>query len=282
MTFWRTVGALVAGLSLALATCCAHALPLNSPVPGGVALVTLGAASAGPPPQAFLAGKPVWVRRADGPQDVWQAVVGLPLETPAGEQQLTVSDAEGQQRTVSFTVRGKDYPVQHVRLPDNSKVELADDDAQRALHEIAEIQDLKQHWRAVREVDAAFVRPANGRLGGRFGVRRYFNGIPRAAHSGLDLVVPRGTPVHATTAGIVLATGDYFFNGMTVFVDHGNGVISLYCHLQRIDVAPGEPVARGQSLGLSGMSGRASGPHLHWTMVLNGTTVDPQLFLGAD
>jgi len=77
----------------------------------------------------------------------------------------------------------------------------------------------------------------------------------------------------------VLAVGDYFFNGKTVFVDHGNGLISMYCHLGRIDVQVGDPVARGQVVGLSGMTGRASGPHLHWSVILNGVMVDPELFL---
>jgi murein DD-endopeptidase MepM/ murein hydrolase activator NlpD len=87
--------------------------------------------------------------------------------------------------------------------------------------------------------------------------------------------------VFAAAAGVVAATGDYFFNGHTVFVDHGQGLITMYCHLGRIDVRPGEAVAKGQRLGLSGMSGRATGPHLHWSVILNRHAVDPELFLAG-
>ena len=113
----------------------------------------------------------------------------------------------------------------------------------------------------------------------RFGLRRFFNGEARAPHSGLDVAVPRGTPVGSVAPGKVLAVDDYFFNGKTVFVDHGSGLLSMVCHLDRIDVRPGDSVTRGQLLGLSGMTGRASGPHVHWSVVLNGVMVDPALFL---
>ena len=112
-------------------------------------------------------------------------------------------------------------------------------------------------------------------------MRRFFNGEPRSPHAGFDIAAARGSPVKANAGGIVLASDDYFFNGKTVFVDHGNGLISMYCHLERIDVQPGEAVSKGQRLGLSGMTGRATGPHLHWSVILNGALVDPQLFVAT-
>jgi murein DD-endopeptidase MepM/ murein hydrolase activator NlpD len=98
-------------------------------------------------------------------------------------------------------------------------------------------------------------------------------------HAGIDVAVPVGTPVHAAGSGVVVEAGDYFFNGNSVYIDHGQGLVTLYCHLDRIDVLPGEPVAAGQRIGLSGNTGRSSGPHLHWTVLLNGAAVDPRLFL---
>ena len=145
----------------------------------------------------------------------------------------------------------------------------------RAEREIARIQQLKRHWRDADETDSNFRQPAEGRLSSHFGLRRFFNGEARAPHNGLDLAVPRGTPVAASAAGSVLGIDDYFFNGKTVFVDHGNGLITMVCHLDRIDVQVGEIVRSGQRLGLSGMTGRASGPHVHWSVVLNGVMVDP-------
>ena len=141
--------------------------------------------------------------------------------------------------------------------------------------------ELKHHWRAAQDTDLAFILPVKGELSSHFGLRRFFNGEPRSPHAGIDVAVARGTPVKASAQGQVLAVGDYFFNGKTVFVDHGNGLITMYCHLDRIDVKTGETVRKGQRIGLSGMTGRATGPHLHWSVVLNGAMVDPELFVPA-
>ena len=265
-------------LALLLGFCAsaAFALPLESRVPGGIALLRLGQVMPGEPaPRAWLDEQPVWVTAERGQ---WIAVVGIGLDTPPGTRELRVGEASREQR-LRFEVMPKQYPEQRITLKDTGKVNLSPEDETRALAEIARIQQLKRHWRETSETDAHFLLPADGRLSGRFGRRRIFNGEARAPHSGLDLAVPRGTPVKAPAAGKVLAVDDYFFNGKTVFVDHGNGLISLSCHLDRIDVTPGETVRPGQALGRSGMTGRASGPHLHWSVVLNGVMVDPALFL---
>lgn len=255
---------------------CAQALPSASNVPGGIALVPLGTVLDSPDaPQAWFSDHPVWVTAEDGR---WIAVVGVPLDTPAGTHALTVR-ANGSERRAPFDIRDKRYAEQRITLKDTSKVTLSPEDEQRAVAEIERIQALKRHWRSNPGTDADFVQPAEGRLASRFGLRRIFNGQPRAPHSGLDIAVPRGAPISAPAAGRVLAVDDYFFNGKTVFVDHGNGLLSMYCHLDRIDVKPGDAIRRGQTLGLAGATGRASGPHLHWSVVLNGAMVDPELFL---
>jgi len=253
----------------------AQALPTAVSVPGGVALIRLGAVSASSAPRAYFGEQRVLVSAENGQ---WFAVLGLALDLSLGTHELVVSD-RGAEQTVTFEVRAKHYPEQHITLKDSSKVTLSDEDAARAVAEIATIGQLKRHWRDADDTNTNFQFPAKGRLASRFGLRRVFNGEPRAPHSGLDLAVSRGTPIGASGAGQVLAVDDYFFNGKTVFVDHGNGLISMYCHLQRIDVRTGDAVARGQHLGLSGMSGRASGPHLHWSVIANGAMVDPELFI---
>jgi len=261
---------------LTMATGSALALPLASNVPGGIARVPLGTLLDYPDkPKAWLDGQSVWVAADDGH---WVAVVGVPLDTPTGTKTLRVATNRGE-RSVSFPVVEKRYAEQHVRLKDSSKITLSPDDEKRALAEIERIQSLKKHWREIDDTDSNFIRPADGRLSSRFGLRRIFNGAPRAPHSGLDFAAPRGAPVITAASGRVLAMDDYFFNGKTVFVDHGNGLLSMYCHLDRIDVQPGDTLRKGQRLGLAGATGRASGPHLHWSVVLNGTMVDPELFL---
>ncbi|HRF10604.1 MAG: Glycyl-glycine endopeptidase ALE-1 precursor [Candidatus Accumulibacter phosphatis] len=260
------------------------ALPRAASVPGGVAVVSLGPVATGArPPRAWLGEQPVLVA-ADAGQ--WVGVVGLALDTPPGTYALRVEEKDqateqGKSRRVHFQVSAKDYPEQRITLKDSSKVQLSASDLARVEGEIAAIQGIKRHWRDADDTDTDFILPAAGRLTGRFGVRRFFNGEARSPHAGFDIASPRGGAVKANAHGIVLATGDYFFNGQTVFVDHGNGLISMYCHLERIDVQTGETVGKGQRLGRSGMSGRATGPHLHWSVILNGAMVDPQLFVAS-
>ncbi len=255
----------------------AHAgLPLSSNVPGGVAIIPLGSVSASADtPQAWLVDQPVLVT---SDQNQWVAVVGLSLNVMPGSHELRVKMG-GVTKMLNFVVGTKDYPEQRITLKDKSKVQLSAADEDRAAREIAVIKELKRHWRAAQDTDLAFILPAEGELAGRFGARRFFNEEPRAPHAGLDVAVARGTPVKARAQGQVLAIADYFFNGKTIFVDHGNGLITMYCHLDRIDVKAGETVSKGQLIGLSGETGRATGPHLHWSVILNGAMVDPELFV---
>ena len=265
-------------LALALPLLAQAGLPQSSSVPGGVAVIPLGTIPANArQPQAWLGEQQIFVM-ADGNR--WYALVGLALDTPAGPHELRIT-AGSETKVLIFPVSAKHYPEQRITLKDTSKVQLSAADEERADREIAVIQGLKHHWRSTQDTDPAFRLPAEGRLGGRFGVRRFFNGEPRSPHAGLDVAVARGTPIKASASGTVLAVDDYFFNGKTVFVDHGNGLITMYCHLDRIDVQPGEPVSKARTLGLSGKTGRATGPHLHWSVVLNGTMVDPELFITA-
>ncbi|MFZ2541077.1 MAG: peptidoglycan DD-metalloendopeptidase family protein [Gallionella sp.] len=255
----------------------AHAsLPQASNVPGGVAIIPLGSVSTIPDtPQTWFGDQPVLVT---SDHELWYAVVGLPLDVVPGSHELRVKIG-GVTKTQDFVVNAKDYPEQHIILEDKSKVQLSAADLARADREIAVIKELKRHWRAAQDTDLAFILPVEGELAGRFGVHRFFNEEPRAPHAGLDVAVERGTPVKASAHGRVLAVDDYFFNGKTIFVDHGNGLITMYCHLDQIDVKTGATVSKGQRIGLSGKTGRATGPHLHWSVVLNGAMVDPELFI---
>ena len=105
------------------------------------------------------------------------------------------------------------------------------------------------------------------------------NGKPRAPHAGLDVAIGTGTPVLAPGDGVVLDTGDYYFCGKTMFIDHGNGLLSLFCHLSEHTNKVGDSVRKGQAVARSGATGRASGPHLHWSIYLNGVSVEPELFI---
>ena len=131
-------------------------------------------------------------------------------------------------------------------------------------------------------VEEPFLLPVKGRLSSPFGLRRYFNGQARRPHSGLDIAASVGTPVRSPSPARVVEVGHYFFNGKTVFLDPGQGLVPMYCHLDRIDVEPGTVGTRGDVLGLVGKTGRATGAHLHWGVSLNRTMVEPLLFLPKD
>lgn len=252
------------------------ALPMASNVPGGVAIVPLGAVVENtPPPQAWLEEQPILVTADKGK---WFAVVGLPLDMKTGLHTLHAKLNE-ESMSIAFKVKPKKYPEQHITLKDKGKVQLSEEDAKRAVGEIALIKQLKLHWQPSTDTDPSFILPAKGRLSGKFGSRRVFNGQPRAPHAGIDVAARKGSKVSASSHAKVLAVGDYFFNGKTIFLDHGNGLITMYCHLDRIDVSENDVVQKGQQIGLSGMTGRATGPHLHWSVILNGAMVDPKLFL---
>lgn len=263
----------LAGALLLACTRPAWAGPQHLAIPGGIARLLL---PAGPgTPTAWLGQRHVMVIHETAG---FTAIVGIGLDTPTGPLRLRWQNGD-QQGELAFAVTPHDYATQRVHVKDRRKVTPNAEDEARIAVEQEHISTLKNHWRESAAPDLDFKLPASGPLSGRFGLRRIFNGEPRAPHAGLDLALASGTPVDAPAAGVVLDTGDYFFNGLTVFIDHGQGLLSMLCHLSRIDVQVGEAVARGQLVGHSGASGRASGPHLHWTVLLNGVAVDPELFL---
>lgn len=253
-------------------------LPRSAPVPGGVAIVMLAPAEA-PRPLAYFNGERVMVVR-DGQH--WQAVVGLPLTLKAGTYALAFETGQERQQR-RFEVRSKAYATQHLVLADRRLVEPGPDDLARIREDQAVIRAAFATWTdSELPPSLRFSLPARGRLSSPFGLRRYFNGEPRQPHSGIDIAAPIGTPVTAPADGTVIATGDFFFNGRTVFLDHGQGLITMYNHLERLYVQAGERVARGQPIGEIGMTGRVTGPHLHWAVSLNNARVDPMLFLGEE
>jgi murein DD-endopeptidase MepM/ murein hydrolase activator NlpD len=186
-----------------------------------------------------------------------------------------LSDGE---RSFAFEVRAKRYPEQHITLKDKRYVEPGAEELKRIEREQEIIARAFATW-SDTDPSLAFVLPASGRLTSGFGLRRFFNRQPRQPHSGLDVAAPSGTAVNAPAGGTVIATGDYFFNGQTVFLDHGQGLITMYNHLSRTAVKEGDRVAPGQQIGEVGMTGRVTGAHLHWTVSLNNARVDPTLFI---
>lgn len=267
--------ALIALAALLAATGAARGveLPRESAVPGGIKLLRLQAVG-DIAPRVEAGGHRALVVR-DG--QAWVAVVGIPLSTPVGDMQVEVHDASGS-HPVDFAVADKHYLTQSLKVAP-SQVDLSAKDLARVNRERVILDRALDHWSPAPPQSFRWSAPVPGVRSSSFGMRRVFNGEARNPHTGMDIAAAAGTPVSSPAAGIVLDAGNYFFNGNTVLVDHGEGLISMYCHLSAIDVKPGQHVEAGTRLGAVGMTGRATGPHLHWGLSLNRAWVDPELFL---
>lgn len=257
-----------------LAPALAQALPRAEAVPGGVAVIALGADAQAP--RADYGDKRVLVTQEQGQ---WYAVVGLALGTKPGTYNLTVKHTDGRRLQLPFKVTAKDYETQRLVIKDKRKVEPNAKDLERINADSVRIKKALRQFTEQSQVTSNFAWPADGPTSSPFGLRRFFNDQPRNPHSGLDIAAPEGADIRAPAPGKVIDTGDYFFNGNTVLIDHGQGLITMYCHMSRIDVKPGDQVQTGDRLGAIGMTGRVTGPHLHWGVSLNDTRVDPVLFL---
>jgi murein DD-endopeptidase MepM/ murein hydrolase activator NlpD len=210
----------------------------------------------------------------------WVALVGIPLDAAPGPHEARLRPAnDAPERQLAFTVAPKKYAEQRLKVAEKRHVEPLQEDLERIARERVRIDAALGHYSTALTPQLALQPPVPGRRSSSFGLRRFFNDQPRNPHTGMDIAAPSGTPVRSPAPGRVLDTGDFFFNGNTVFVDHGLGVVTIYCHLNRIDVEPGDTVDTGTLLGQVGATGRVTGPHLHWGVAVNRALVDPALFL---
>ncbi|WP_462326831.1 M23 family metallopeptidase [Desulfobaculum sp.] len=178
-------------------------------------------------------------------------------------------------------VHDRSYPEQHLKVA-RKMVHLSKEALERHYREKALTKKVLDSRSAERFWQPPFVRPVKGSMSSAFGLRRFFNGEPRRPHSGVDLRGRTGTPIHSFAAGEVALTGNHYFSGNVVYVDHGQGMVTVYCHMSHIDVEEGQFVSAGQVLGKVGATGRVTGPHLHFGLSVMGHMVDPMpLFAGT-
>jgi murein DD-endopeptidase MepM/ murein hydrolase activator NlpD len=271
-SFRQWAGAVVASATVAAACAATNPvmeLPRSASVPGGVriiALLTPGDAA----PVAMFDKHRVMVIRVN---DKWLAVVGIGLDAKPGTATLEVPAGHA----ATFPIGVKTYTVQRLKVAP-SQVDLSPQDASRAAQERDRIHAAIAIF-SPGPTALKLLQPVPGVRSSSFGLRRVFNGQARSPHTGMDIAAPTGTPILAAADGTVVDTGDYFFNGNTVIIDHGQGLLTVYCHLSAFDVHTGDVIRRGQILGRVGATGRVTGPHLHFGVVLNQVFVDPALFL---
>lgn len=252
----------------------AIAFPANHPVPGGTAVIQLPDSQA--QPRAFYRKLPVAIEQNE---NKWFALIGLSLSTKPGKHFISYQ-LDDQKKKILFTVKKKIYKAQYLTVKNKRKVNPNAEDMKRILRE-KKIKQAAKSTFTNAPVESEFIRPVEGRISSIFGLRRFFNKQPRRPHSGLDIAAPEGTPVKAVADGQVIETGNFFFSGNMIYLDHGQGVISLYAHLHKINVKPGQRISQGDIIGEVGETGRVTGPHLHLSLLLNRTAVDPEHWLPA-
>lgn len=250
------------------------ALPRASVVPGGVAIVDVGSA-ADPAPVVRWEDRPV-LTVIDGERR--KAIVGIALATKPGSYNLEVGSGAATPRKLAVVIADKKYVEQRLKVKP-SQVDLSPQDAARVEVEQKRIRGSLDSFSDAVPETLSLQLPVKGPRSSSFGLRRFFNDQPRNPHSGMDIAASTGTPIAAPANGVVLDAGDFFFNGGTVFLDHGGGFVTMYCHLSGWDVKAGDVVKAGQPIAKVGATGRVTGPHLHFGVFLNGAAVDPALFL---
>ena len=249
---------------------CSAAVAEDAAWPGGVATIDLGQVS-GKAPVVEYAGKRILVANRDGR---WQAVIGVNLDAPLGTATITLPDGTQNE----FKIVDHAYREQHLEVAPGF-VSLSEENLARVGRDRKIIDAALNNWRDYALDGVTLQMPVDGPKSSSFGTRRFFNDQPRSPHSGMDIAANEGTAILAPRDGIVTATGDFYFNGNTVIVDHGQGYITMYCHLSEIGVQKGQTLATGESLGAVGATGRVTGAHLHFGTYLNGNAVDPALLL---
>lgn len=249
----------------------------SSNTPGGIALVDLGPANTTLPRVSWNERSIAVIRNNKNAF----AIVGIPLGTQAGIQKLQVNLSSNESKEVPFEILPFQYEEQRLTIKNKRMVNPEPLDMVRIKKENQRLRVVKNS-RADRILADSFDWPLAGPISSPFGLKRFFNDQPRRPHGGIDIAVPEGTPIVAPADGLVIETGNYFFNGNCVFIEHGLGLQTFYAHMSRIDVKEGQRVSKGQVIGAVGATGRVTGPHLHWSVGLNGTWVNPLLVLKTD
>ena len=269
--------------SVGFASNATNLLPKESRVPGGIAIIDLKLTRPNNNavlPTVYYLGHRALVLPDPNADHKWITIVGIPLNAKLGINTIEVIFNK-KKITKTFVVNEKKYPEERITVTDSRKVTPLQQDLKLIERQYLEIIKTYATWRHSEVTSAQLVLPVQGRKSSPFGLKRIMNNVAKDPHSGLDIAAPIGAEVKCPLPGKVINVGNFFYNGNTVFVDHGQGFITNYCHLNSIAVKKGQELNQGDIIGEVGKTGRVTGPHLHWSVSLNNVRVDPQLFING-
>ena len=246
----------------------------NQPFQGGVAVINIGEFEQ--KPKVFFKAREVKVLQKDGD---YIAVIGIAIDEKAGEKHI-VAVTKKKKEHIYFDVDAKSYKKEYIKLKTNKRVTLSKTDLQRFQKEKKKTKKILKSFNKNISSNLEFISPLSGRISSTFGKKRYYNGKAKSPHKGTDIAAKRGTPIVASLGGKVVLRKDLFFNGNTIYLDHGEGVITMYSHMQKFAVNDGDDIQKGDVIGYVGTTGRSTGPHLHFGIILNGEAIDPGVFIG--
>lgn len=282
MNLCGLAGALAAATITMAAAAAAAVVPGSSGLPssvrpGDVFVLRLPAGQPHPEAALFLdkSYAPLAVRGEKGPV----FLLGVDLDTPPGAATILLRRAGGAEERLRVTIKKRVFPEERLTLPP-AMVTPPKELEERIAGEQALAAEVYRSSGAVKLWDREFSPALGQKAAGNFGRRRILNGIPKSPHAGQDYTAPAGTPVKAVAGGKVRLARDFYYSGLTLFLDHGGGLVSVYMHLEKMLVAEGESVAAGQFIGRVGSTGRATGPHLHLGVRLLEQRVDPETLWG--
>lgn len=246
---------------------------LEHPVNGGIKVIDFETNLSNP--KAFFYGNQVLVNKVKN--NHFQAIVGIPTGASIGTHSVVIKAFS--EKTINFKISDARYTKQYITLTGKKKkfVDLNNNQIDRVIKEKKQLQQAKNTFSEALLFDK-FIKPTTGIKTGVFGSQRFFNNKPRRPHSGVDYANKVGTNILAFSSGKVILTGDFYFNGKAVFIDHGQGLLSVYIHLDKILVNAGDMVKTGDTIAKMGQTGRATGPHLHFGIYLNKVVVNPEVF----
>lgn len=245
--------------------------PKDSRIPGGIAVIPLK--DLGQSSKVTFNGKKVW-QLIDNNNQHW-GIIGIPLKQKVGEVTYQIDGKD-----YRFTIKDKAYKEQYLTVkrkhsnPPEDQIKRIRKESRLSKVAFTTFSDINKN-----QGYTSFLLPTQGPISSPFGLKRFFNEQPRRPHSGIDIAAPRGSDIIAPADGEIILTGNFFFNGNSIFIDHGQGLITMYCHMDQLESKQGEKVKAGDIIGKVGSTGRATGPHLHWTVSLNNSRIEPLLFI---